>query len=78
LDSIIGFIGLFDRTRDNTLQFTVKHAQTSVHRHIFTSRCLVAASTADVRLSLGSRTVRCLDYQLLTATAHHGWTPALL
>jgi hypothetical protein len=29
---------------DYTLQFTITHTHTSVHGHIFTSRCSVAAS----------------------------------
>jgi hypothetical protein len=34
--------------------------------------------TADVPLSLGSRNVPSLSYQLLTATAHNDWTAAVL
>jgi hypothetical protein len=42
----IGFIRLFDTARDYTLQFTIipTHTDTSPHSHVFTSRCLVAAS----------------------------------
>jgi hypothetical protein len=39
---VVGFIGLFDTARDYTLQVTVTH--TSIHSHVFTSRCLIAAS----------------------------------
>jgi hypothetical protein len=36
---------------------------------LFTSRCLLAASNADVPLPLGSRNITGLSYQLVTATA---------
>jgi hypothetical protein len=55
------------------------HTQTSVlYLLVFTSRCLVAASTADDPLPLGSRTIPGLSYQLLRATAHNDWAPAVL
>jgi hypothetical protein len=41
---MIGFTGLFDTARDYTLQFTIIYTHTSVHSHVFTSRCSVAAS----------------------------------
>jgi hypothetical protein len=41
-------IGLFNTASDYTLQFTITY--TSVHGYVFTARCLVAASTADVPL----------------------------
>jgi hypothetical protein len=69
--SMMGFIGLFDTIRDYTVQFTAYArtlTHTSVHSHIFTSRYLVAASTADVPLSLSSLTDYGLSYQILTAT----------
>jgi hypothetical protein len=59
-----GFIGLSDVARDYTSQFTITH--TSVHSHVFTSRCSVAA-----HFPLGSRTIPGLSYQLLTATTHY-------
>jgi hypothetical protein len=43
------------------------------HSHVFTSRCLVAASTADVPLPLDSLSISGLSYQLLIATAHNDW-----
>jgi hypothetical protein len=39
-----GFIGLFDTARDYTSQFTITHTHTSIHNHVFSSRCLVADS----------------------------------
>jgi hypothetical protein len=39
---VIGIIGLSDTARDYTLYFTVTY--TLVYSHVFTSRCLVAAS----------------------------------
>jgi hypothetical protein len=59
--SVIGFIGPFDTARDYTLQFSITH--TSVYSHIFTSRCSVTASTADVTLPVDSRIVPGLSYQ---------------
>jgi hypothetical protein len=43
---MIGFIGPFDTAHDYTLQFTLTHTYTSVHSHLFTSRCSVAASNS--------------------------------
>jgi hypothetical protein len=40
---IIGFIELFDTARDYR-HFTITHTHTTVHSHVFTSRCLVAVS----------------------------------
>jgi hypothetical protein len=58
------------------LHFAVhSYTHTNVHIHVFTSRCLIAASTVDVPLPLGSRTVPGLRSKLLTATAHNNWTP---
>jgi hypothetical protein len=48
---------------------THTHTHTSVHSHVFTRHCSVASSTADIPLSLGSRTIPGLSYQFLTATA---------
>jgi hypothetical protein len=73
--TIDGFIGLFNTARDYTLQFSITHTQThthaSVHSHVFTSRCSVEASTADVPLPLGSRNIPGLSCQLLTARARN-------
>jgi hypothetical protein len=41
---MIGFIRPFDTARDYILQFTITHTLYSVHSHVFTSRCSVAAS----------------------------------
>jgi hypothetical protein len=68
---MIGFIELFDTTRDYTLQFTITHTHACVHNHVYTNRCSVAAFNDDVPLPLSSRTTRGLSYQLLTATAHN-------
>jgi hypothetical protein len=47
---MIGFIALFDKARDCTLQVTVTHththSHTSVHSHVISSRCSVAASNS--------------------------------
>jgi hypothetical protein len=51
-------------TRDYILQVVV--TQSHLHCH-----CLVAASTADITLPLGSRTIPGLGYHLLTPTAHN-------
>jgi hypothetical protein len=73
---MIGCIRLFDTVHDYTLQFTDRqtdrHAHTHiiVHIYVFTSHHLVAASTADVPLPLGSQTIPGHSYQLLTATVH--------
>jgi hypothetical protein len=40
-----GYIGLFDTSRDYTLQFTMTHTHTNVHSHVFTSRCSLATSS---------------------------------
>jgi hypothetical protein len=54
---VIGFIGLFDRARDYTLQFSVTHTHThthtSVHSHVSTSRRSVAASNSGLFPSSG-------------------------
>jgi hypothetical protein len=50
---MIGFIGLFDTSRDCTLQFTITHTHTSVYSHVFTSRCSVAASNGGLFPSSG-------------------------
>jgi hypothetical protein len=63
--------------RVTTLYKSLLHTHTSVHSHVFTSRCSVAVSTAEVPLPLGSRTVPGLSYPLLTATAHNDWTSAI-
>jgi hypothetical protein len=64
------FIGLFDTARDYTLQFIIKHTHIyqcpQSHLHC---RCSVAATTANISLSLDSRIVSGLRYQLLTAAA---------
>jgi hypothetical protein len=70
-----GFIGLFDTARDYTLQYTV-NTHTSVHSHVFTSRCSVAASNDWNSLFVGSRTVPGLIYELLTSTAHSDLSPS--
>lgn len=44
LGLVIGFIGLSEISRNYTLQFTVT-TRTSVHGHVFPSRCSVAASS---------------------------------
>jgi hypothetical protein len=41
---MLEFVGLFDTSRDYTLQVTITHAHTSAHIHVFTSRCSIAAS----------------------------------
>jgi hypothetical protein len=61
-----------------TLQYTVAHTHTTVYSHVFTSCCLVAASTADVPLPLGYQSVPSLSYLLLTAAAHNNRTPAVV
>jgi hypothetical protein len=43
---MIGFIELFDTASDYTSQFIITHTYSSVHSHVFTSRCLVAASNS--------------------------------
>jgi hypothetical protein len=50
-----GFIEVFDTARDYTLQFGVAHTHThtSVHSHVITSRCSVAASNGGRSLSPG-------------------------
>jgi hypothetical protein len=64
---MIGLTGLFDTARDYILQFTITRPQahTSVHSHVFTTFCWVAASNEDVPLPPGSRTVPGLSCQLL-------------
>jgi hypothetical protein len=48
------------------LHFTVRcYTHTSVHSHVFTAVAWYRLPTADIRLSLGSRTVPDLSYQLL-------------
>jgi uncharacterized Zn-finger protein len=64
---MIGFIGLFDTVHEYTIQVTVTHS--SVHSHVFTIRCSVAASNnghSDIPLPLASLTISGLNYQLLT------------
>jgi hypothetical protein len=80
---VIGFIELLQfitTSKDYVLtvlhasQITIGHTRSSQFVTIFTIRCLVAASTADVPLPLVSRTVTGLNLQLLTATAENNWS----
>jgi hypothetical protein len=68
---VIGFIGLFNTAHGYTVQFTITHTDPSVHSHVSTSRCSVAAFYGNVPLPLRSRTITCLSYQLLTAIAYN-------
>jgi hypothetical protein len=56
------FVGLFDTARDYTLQFTIGHSRSSQSATVFTSRCLVAASTVDVLLLWVNELSPCLSY----------------
>jgi hypothetical protein len=68
---MIGFIGLSDTERNYTVQFTITHTL-SVHSHVFTSRCSVAASNGGrPPSSVRCRTVPGLSYHVLTGTAHN-------
>jgi hypothetical protein len=49
---MIEFTGLFDTGRDYILQLLL-HTHTSVHSHVFTSRCLVTASNCGLSPSSG-------------------------
>jgi hypothetical protein len=62
----------------HTSQITIGDTRFSSSVTAFTSRCLVAASTADVPFPLGSWIFPGLRCQLLIVTAHHDWTPAVL
>jgi hypothetical protein len=53
------------------------HTHTSVHIHIFTAVVWQRFPTADVPIPLGSKTALGLSFQLLPATAHNYWTPAV-
>jgi hypothetical protein len=64
---MVAFIGLFDTSRDYTLDCTVK-AHTLVST--VTSPLPLLPST-DVPLPPVPRTVSMLSYELLTATAHN-------
>jgi hypothetical protein len=71
---VIGFIELLqDVTASNYDNLTETHMSnitvTTAHKKasVFTSRFLVAASTGDIPLPLGSRNVPGLSYQLLTS-----------
>jgi hypothetical protein len=75
---MIGCIGLLDKARDCTLQFTVTHTHTHTHTHTLVSTVTSSLAvarwrllTADVPLPLGLRTIPGLSSQLLTATAHN-------
>jgi hypothetical protein len=57
--------------RVTTLYSPLLHMHTCIHSHIFTSRCLVAASNRGRSPSSGFPVC-------LTATAHHGWTATVL
>jgi hypothetical protein len=71
---LIGFIG-WTLWYSAWLHFTFRYyTHTSVHSHLFTSRCFVPASNGGRSPSSVSRTVLGLSYQLLTATAHNDWT----
>jgi hypothetical protein len=57
--------------RVTTLYNSLLHTHTSVHIQVFTAVVWQRLPTADVPLTLGSRTVTGLTYQLLTATVHN-------
>jgi hypothetical protein len=73
-------------THDSWLHFTVHchpqktrahaHTQCSQSTTVSTNRCLVTACK-DVPLTLDSKTIPCLSYQLLTSTTHNEWTAVL-
>jgi hypothetical protein len=52
-----------------TLYSTLLHTYTSVHSHVFISRCLVVAFNGGHSLPPRSRNLTALKYQLLTAIA---------
>jgi hypothetical protein len=70
-------IGRLAHLRNLVLRFTkitighTRFSRFSQSVTLFTSRCLVTSSTANVPLSLGYQTLACLSYQLITATAHN-------
>jgi hypothetical protein len=64
-----------DTGRNYTLHFTIT---CYCPQSRLPCRCLVAASTANVSLPVGSRTVPGLSYQLLTAAAYNDWIAAVL
>jgi hypothetical protein len=66
-------IGLFDTACNYTSQFTVTNTHTRLH-----CCCLVTASISGCSLPLRSQTLPGLSYQLLVATAHNDWNPAVL
>jgi hypothetical protein len=72
------FTAHFDAARDYTLHFIIAHRYPSAHGKVFTSRCFVAASTADISNPLVSRIVPALSYQFLTATAQNYSRAAVL
>jgi hypothetical protein len=50
---MIGFIGLFERACDYTLQFTITHTHSIIHSHISINRYTVAASNDGRSSSFG-------------------------
>jgi hypothetical protein len=63
----VNFLGTIRFYVKTDTELRCKHGHTSVHSHIFASRCSAAASNG---LVLDSRTIPGLKYQLLTATAN--------
>jgi hypothetical protein len=55
----------------HTSQTTTGHTRPPLLVKIFTVRCSAAAFNVDVPLSLGSRSVPCLSYQLLTTILYY-------
>jgi hypothetical protein len=69
LGLMVGFIRLFDTVCDYILQYTVTCAREHTHTHTSSRPCLrchcmVAASLADIPLTLVTQTVPSFGYQL--------------
>jgi accessory gene regulator protein AgrB len=71
---VTGFIGLIDTVLDYTLQFTIIHTHAHAHTLVFTLTSLLLFLSSGFQ----QRTLPYLNYQLLTATVHDDWTPAVL
>jgi hypothetical protein len=70
------FIAHFDSARDYTLQFTVTHSHTSVYSQFFTAVAWYRLTTADIPLSLGSRTVSVPHLPASNSCSSQGLNPS--